>query len=520
MSAFQGAEPSALGNLAAAMHQLSGSLSHATAEAYYLLETYGRYSDADRLGTRLSAVARTLASDATDLARRADLVARAESLVHLSGLPAFVVDAAWLEGRFALIAPMGLVDWDAAYRSWRDGPSAAELRRLDPAAVAAALAVSSPRAQTRLVEAYPELMGGLDGASPELRYAANRILLQRELERLRSDAQALDDELARLRAADSPDLWTQVRQDMARAELDDVNDKIDRYALWANENRQLLLFDPSGDGRVAEVFGDLATADHVGVIVPGITNDITNFGPPGGGGFRDGGADLAHAALRLDRSVATIAWLGYDTPDGADAILRTAAEAGHDDLVRFVDGLVAEGDRHVTVIGHSYGSLVAGMAAGDGIAADEVVFVGSPGTSLDHAGDANLPPGGEVWSGLASWDLIGVGVSLTGDNVFESSLSIPGRYLWDVVTTGDVAVEDLWHGTNPAHESFGAVEFTTDGATGHSQYFDPGTESLDNLARIVAGLTPQVTILSSEPEELAPGPFGEDWLGSGTGEVV
>ena len=521
MSGFRGADPVALGSLAVSVGQIAGSLSHSAVEAYHLLEARGRYADADRFGTKLSGVVRTLTSDSSDLARRADLVEQADALLGISGVPASVADSAWLESEFALLAPMGLIDWDAAYRSWRDGPSVGELRRLEPSGVAAALAASSDRAKARLAAAYPELIGGLDGAPPEMRFTANRILLQRELARLRSQMGTIERELARdAESADPNDFWFDVRQDIARDELATVQEKLDRYELWAGENRQLLLFDPTGDGRVAEVFGDLGSADHVGVIVPGITNDIANFGPPDADGFRDHGADLYNATLNLDDSVATIAWLGYDTPDGADAILQNAASAGHDDLVRFIDGLVADGDRHITVIGHSYGSLVTGMAAGDGIAADEVVFVGSPGTSLDHAGDANLPPGGEVWAGLASWDLIGAGVSLGADTVFEWSLSIPGRYIWDVIATGDPAVEDLWHGTNPAHESFGAVEFTTDGATGHSQYFDPGTESLDNLARIVAGLTPQVTILSSEPEELAPGPFGESGLDPWTGEVA
>ena len=521
VSGFRGADPVALGSLAVSVGQIAGSLSHSAVEAYHLLEARGRYADADRFGTKLSGVVRTLTSDSSDLARRADLVEQADALLGISGVPASVADSAWLESEFALLAPMGLIDWDAAYRSWRDGPSVGELRRLEPSGVAAALAASSDRAKARLAAAYPELIGGLDGAPPEMRYTANRILLQRELARLRSQMGTIERELARdAESADPNDFWFDVRQDIARDELATVQEKLDRYELWAGENRQLLLFDPTGDGRVAEVFGDLGSADHVGVIVPGITNDIANFGPPDADGFRDHGADLYNATLNLDDSVATIAWLGYDTPDGADAILRNAASAGHDDLVQFIDGLVADGDRHITVIGHSYGSLVTGMAAGDGIAADEVVFVGSPGTSLDHAGDANLPPGGEVWAGLASWDLIGAGVSLGADTVFEWSLSIPGRYIWDVIATGDPAVEDLWHGTNPAHESFGAVEFTTDGATGHSQYFDPGTESLDNLARIVAGLTPQVTILSSEPEELAPGPFGESGLDPWTGEVA
>jgi hypothetical protein len=521
MTGFRGADPVGVESLGAAVEYRAGALTRATNEAFILLESNGRSALADGVGTRLSGVGRLLVGDAHDLINRAALVRMAEVLGGVGAVPAIVSQQAWAQGQFALVAPMGLMDWDGAYRRWRSGPSIEDLAALDPEAVADAFGAMSVHAATRLVLDHPEGIGRLDGAPPNLRYDANRILVMREIERLEDLASALRLEFvdAGESVAPSP-VWAVARQRAALAELVEVEGIISRYRLWADEHGRLLLFDPTGDGRVAEVFGDLAEAEHVGVVVPGITNDITNFGPPGGGGFRENGADLYRSAAALDGSVATIAWLGYDTPDGADALADNAADASHGDLVRFIDGLVAEGDRHITVIGHSYGSLVTGMAAGDGIAADEVVFVGSPGTSLDHAGDANLPPGGEVWAGLASWDLIGAGVSVAPDDLWEASLSLPGRYIWDVLTTGDLAAEDLWHGRNPAHESFGAVEFTTDGATGHSQYFDPGTESLENLARIVAGLTPQVTVLASEPMEMAPGPFGEDWEGPASGDDV
>src|SRR5438270_5925012 len=75
---------------------------------------------------------------------------------------------------------------------------------------------------------------------------------------------------------------------------------------------QFLFFDPRGDGRVAEVVGDLQHADRVSVIVPGMDNDLDNF------------EKLASDARRLQdqatgqpggHNVAAIAWLGYDTPD-------------------------------------------------------------------------------------------------------------------------------------------------------------------------------------------------------------
>ena len=42
------------------------------------------------------------------------------------------------------------------------------------------------------------------------------------------------------------------------------------YAQWAGEGRQFLTFDPRGNGRIVEVFGDLVAADRIAVLVPGV----------------------------------------------------------------------------------------------------------------------------------------------------------------------------------------------------------------------------------------------------------
>jgi hypothetical protein len=476
-----------------------------------VLAEQGRSGTADVVAIRLSETARRLTRDADDLLRRAVLIRRADGLVGVTSVPGPVAAGARREAEYALAAPFGPSDWEAAFRRWCDGPTAAVLHGRSPAVVAAMFSATSPRSHLEIARTEPESIGALDGAPPNLRYAANRILLRREIGRLEAEVAAVDARLASQSSSVRPRyVGTELRRDVLRRRRHDLATALLRYRAWAAEGRQILLFDPAGDGRVAEVFGDLEAAEHVAVVVPGAATDLDGFGPAGGPGFRDDGRALFRAASELDSPVATIAWLGYDPPDGIDAVSRSAADVAHHDLVRFVDGLVASGDRHITVIGHSYGSLVTGLAAGLGIAADEIVFVGSPGTSLDHAGDANLPPGGQVWAGLASWDLIGAGARPTGDGWLESSMSLPARYVWDLVATGDPAVEDLWHGTNPVHESFGAAEFSTDGATGHSQYFDPGTDSLENLARIVVGIAPRAVAPASRPRRFALGRPGED----------
>ena len=295
----------------------------------------------------------------------------------------------------------------------------------DPAAVAAFFKGLDPDVADALAHERPELVGNLDGAPIPLRYAANAEAIDREIARLQADGVSDDDpRLRKLRELDDP-------------------------------NRHFLLFDPAGDGRAAEVFGDLTTARHVAVVVPGMNNDLDNF--TGGDAER-----VQHQASQFDPDqVATVQWLGYDTPEGATALGTGAAEPGAEALPQFVEGIRAQRSErlHWTVIGHSYGSLVTGMAeSGQGLDVDETVLVGSPGVGVDHASDLG---DGNVWVGLAKWDLVGY---------------------------------SEWHGPNPHDRAFGATRFHTGDISGHSSYFNEGSESLRNIGLITAGYLDEVNV--------------------------
>jgi len=295
----------------------------------------------------------------------------------------------------------------------------------DPAAVAAFFKGLDPDVADALAHERPELVGNLDGAPIPLRYAANAEAIDREIARLRADGVSDDDpRLRKLRELDDPD-------------------------------RHFLLFDPAGDGRAAEVFGDLTTARHVAVVVPGMNNDLNNF--TGGDAER-----VQHQASQFDPDqVATIQWLGYDTPEGATALGTGAAEPGAEALPQFVAGIRAQRSErlHWTVIGHSYGSLVTGMAeSSQGLDVDETVLVGSPGVGVGHASDLG---DGNVWVGLAQWDLVGY---------------------------------SEWHGPNPHDRAFGATRFHTGDISGHSSYFNEGSESLRNIGLITAGYLDEVNV--------------------------
>jgi hypothetical protein len=73
-------------------------------------------------------------------------------------------------------------------------------------------------------------------------------------------------------------------------------------------DRQFLSLRTDGDGRAVEVFGDLDTARNVAVLVPGMGNSLETL--PGQA------ARARHIRTEAGPGTATVAWMGYDFPDG------------------------------------------------------------------------------------------------------------------------------------------------------------------------------------------------------------
>ncbi|MDJ0496931.1 MAG: alpha/beta hydrolase [Acidimicrobiia bacterium] len=357
-----------------------------------------------------------------------------------------------------LLAVAAAVAEAADSLEWRAAAIASPVA-LSPTRVHAVFSRLVPSVATELTDKFPSIVGQLDGVPPHLRYRANQILIERHI----GDLEA---ELDRLGEAKSPGRADRIDPHrLLSTHL--LRLQVSEYRRWLAEERQILLFDPRGDGRVIEVFGDLESAEHIAVVVPGITNDKTNFSSAADGGFRSNASVLYAAAAAINPDTATIAWLGYDPPDGIDAGLPGAALLGAPALQRFVAGIDPQTQSDVTVVAHSYGSLVAGLAAAGGLAADDLVFLGSPGTGLDHSSEARLRPPGRVWVGLADGDPIAV-------TPFPSILP-------------------LWRGANPANHGFGAARFSTEGSFGHSAYFE--ADSLANLVTIVQGRYGDVALI-------------------------
>jgi Alpha/beta hydrolase len=239
------------------------------------------------------------------------------------------------------------------------------------------------------------------------------------------------------------------------------------YAGWAAAGRRFLAFDPAGDGTAAEVVGDLGTAERIAVLVPGVDTTLRDFDRGLGGVPRRAPAVQARALYRALHDddpaarVAVVAWLGYDAPNGIglDAIREVRARRGATALTAFVRGLHAQRPgAAVTLIGHSYGAVVVGLAAPRLPEVRDLVVLGAPGMGAGHAADLG---GARVWSALAPADWI---------------RRIP-----------QVRLFGLGHGRRPSNPAFGARPLPADGVAGHDYYLTPGTSTLAAIAPIVVG---------------------------------
>jgi hypothetical protein len=184
----------------------------------------------------------------------------------------------------------------------------------------------------------------------------------------------------------------------------------------------------------------------------------------------------------------------------------------------------------MTALGHSYGSLLVGEAAKQpgGIPVNDIVFIGSPGVSVDHANQLNIDPA-HVWAGAAAndpvpqlpgtWDAAESG----GANLVNS---LAGLNAFKDLTGADVRVsgadaQDGHFGLNPALSEFGAKAFyvapgdpTPDAGLGiiagqmpaHSQYWEDGfdkrhakvtSDSVDSMTKVVLGDYGSVRLVAS-----------------------
>lgn len=318
----------------------------------------------------------------------------------------------------------------------------------DPRVVAQLWHSLGPADRERLARDHPEL-GSVAGLSSATRDAINRTRLRRLLD---ADPAA------------GPGLTA--------------------LAAYLDEDPRRHLLSLPSDGRAVVASGNPDIAGRVVTLVPGTGSSLESL---------DRTAERADAmceaaatgnAEPVDAGTETcvsVAWQGYDAPDSIAEAGRSLAPArAHaEDLRTFASGVDAveamDGDDAPhTVVGYSYGSATLGAAASDpqGLAADRMIHVGSPGAAVDAIEQQWVDEGGisrradqdEVvgvvsrWDPVPWWSITGVLGERPGTGEF-----------------GGIAVDVTEPGSGP--RSAGQA---------HSTYFDRGTVSLEEIGRLIA----------------------------------
>ncbi|HEX2073035.1 MAG TPA: alpha/beta hydrolase [Geodermatophilus sp.] len=294
-----------------------------------------------------------------------------------------------------------------------------------PEAVAAWWAGLSAAARLAVVAADPARIGSLDGVPAWARDRANRL----ELDRALADPSAPGYAVARTVAAEIAD-----REQAGR----DV---------------QLYQFQPA-DGLAALALGDVDTADAVALLVPGVGNDAQEDL----GDMADDARAVAEATVAAapGLTVATVAWLGYRPPGNVAAgAFPGASRQGGPALDGALDGVAAlrrDAPARVTVLAHSYGTVVADRAADQPgqLAADALVLLGSPGVDNDVDG----MEAAEVYAASSVFDPV-------------TWLEVHGDQTWD--------------------SGLGATGLPADWHTLHGEYYEPHHPTLAAMGEIVAG---------------------------------
>lgn len=217
----------------------------------------------------------------------------------------------------------------------------------------------------------------------------------------------------------------------------------------------LLIYRPDR-GHYGVLLGRLELASHVAVVVPGV-GDATNL--------CDQWLPSAVHLFEAADSTSVILWKAYDNPPdltmaavesvGCDTHLTSAAG----ELTEFVRSLSLRPEQTLTVVAHSFGSTVTGVALADfGLQCTDVVVAGSPGMTVDALRQLHL-----------------------GESHFFSEQA-----------PGDVIAGLGIFGAEPTSPTFGGTRMRTNGpgfveVESHSNYFVPGSEALENIVDVVTG---------------------------------
>ncbi len=382
---------------------------------------------------------------------------------------------------------------------------------------------------------YPQLIGNADGVEAWARDRANRINLREEKAKTEKLIRNLEISVRNSAQYTYPggaygnDIYQRNkdlddRLDRARRDLEALNKVESTLAngISLEDYQHGMKGDPvslltlQNDGRrvkAAVAQGDVDHASNIATFVPGIATTVE-------GSLEDyfrQTKNLREAAAAQgnisNKDVATIAWLGYDAPGEAnlsnagDIASPKLAQAGSDRLAGFLTGMQASreygaGDAHMTLVGHSYGSTTSGMAATKvkpGVI-DDLVLFGSPGMGTFDPSELNVNEGHRWVSGLPVGDSVQglggilrnkIGIAGLGKNPMDADSGF--THLSDDAT----GYEGYVHNAPPSNPGIYALDTigrfligmhpSLPSFANHNFYLEQGTETLQDIARVVAG---------------------------------
>lgn len=464
------------------------------------------------------------------------------------GVSEDVTDAEWVRSRQAKVnGYVDRIAAILGQATDADSRCAADLAKIRPAEVRAADSAALQNSQADVIAGIPPMnpvqakawwdslneqqkqwfttnyayqVGTLDGLPATVRDQANRLALDARLTELNTQVQ-----LGTASEAEKRELTnlTKIKTKLDHNAADLANAMTAPPGSPTTYPLMLLRFgNESLDGRVIMAVGNPDTAKHTAVYVPGVNTTIAS-----GGTELDGALSRVTTLQRASDSltpenrgdVASILFLDYDAPEVGvsvnnplevlqDSVTKMAqgqspftaipssmvdvavgsavgwdrSAVGGQRLDSFINGLDAQQPgQHITAVGHSYGSTVIGDGAreGNGLAVDDIVVAGSPGMHVPHASALNIQPN-HVWAEQSPNYDDGVdgewvpGIGAAGH---------AGSSRTDAAARGAIELGGI-EAPVPADPSFGGNRLTVD-SQGHSGYWDEGSISLDNQAKVI-----------------------------------
>ena len=357
---------------------------------------------------------------------------------------------------------------------------------------------------------YPDLIGNADGVEGWARDRANR----KRLPNLKKEAE--DNVSKYTELMKNPWIDSNTRA-YYLSELDKAEKAVKAYDIVQKQVKKgisledyqhgkegdpvslLTLQNDGGRVKAAMGKGDVDHAKNVATFVPGIGTTVEGSMVE----YMRQTKNLRRAAMAQGNlalsDVATVAWLGYDAPGEFDLkkhpedvpgiISPFLAQAGSDRLVGFMNGMQASreygaGDAHMTLVGHSYGSSTSGMAATKvkyGVI-DDLVLFGSPGMGTYDVKNYHVDQN-HLWvSGVPKGD------SVQGAGAFRGGIvGSLGKNPMDS-DSGFSHLSDDATGSPKYNKDAPASKLSNFNFDNHSIYLEDGTETLQDIGRVVAGV--------------------------------